>query len=87
MSISEDKWFEVWFVDGTDVAPTYLLIVSTDEREPGNVVVRDPQEGHRIVHQGENYHDTLHWLTEDEFDQVEGRMFPDDGWPLNTGQG
>ena len=80
MSISDDRWFEVWFVEGEDVAPTYLLIVTPDKNRPGYVVVVDPQEKYKVVHQGEKYDDTRLWLREDEFSLVDGRVFPDDGW-------
>ncbi|HKO98276.1 MAG TPA: hypothetical protein VJU86_14860 [Pyrinomonadaceae bacterium] len=86
MSNSEDRWFEVWFDQGEDVLPTYLLIVIPDPANPGLVVVCDPFENNRIVHSGQNYDDTCIWLAEDEYDPVVGRTFPDDGLPLATGR-
>ncbi len=79
MSISDDRWFEVWFVEGEHVWPTYLLIVTPDSKRPGHVVVLDPQKNYEVVHQGEHYDDTMLWLREDEFSLADGRVFADDG--------
>jgi hypothetical protein len=80
MSTSEDKWFEVWFTEGHDVIPTYLLIVTPDPKQLDLVLVLDPYEKNGVVHQGQNYDDTRLWLSEDEYYLVDGRVFPDDGW-------
>lgn len=85
MSTSEDRWFEIWFSEGEDLRPTWLLALTPDLMKPGSFVVYDPQENNRIVHQGD-YDNTINWLLEDEYSRVEGRMFPDDGWPLPTNQ-
>lgn len=74
MSSSEEKWFEVWFDQGTGVLPAYMLIVTPDLANPGLMLVYDPIENNRIVHQGQNYEDTRRWLTEDEYEPVTGRM-------------
>ena len=79
MRIHEDKWFEVWFSDGEDVIPYYLLIVTPDLNKLGNVIVLDPKSN-EIIRKGHNYEDTKLWLLEDEYSLVEGRVFPDDGW-------
>lgn len=79
MSTSEDRWFEVWFTDGSDTAPTYLLVVVSDEQQKGIVVVLDPIKKNEKVYEG-TYEDTKLWLLEDEYELVAGRMFPDDGW-------
>lgn len=42
MSIRDDVWFEVWSVDGEDMAPSYLLVVTPDKVRRGYVVVHDP---------------------------------------------
>jgi hypothetical protein len=55
MSISDDRWFEVWCDEGEDVAPGYLLIVTPDKKRPGYVVVLDPLEKFKIDHEGEKY--------------------------------
>lgn len=42
MSIRDDVWFEVWFTEGGDTEPAYLLVVKPDKTNRGNVVVLDP---------------------------------------------
>jgi len=84
MSTSENRWFEVWFDQGGDVLPTWLLIVIPDTANPGLVLVCDPFENNRIIHKGQSYEDTCIWLGEDEYELVHGRVFPDDGLPLAT---
>ena len=80
MATFEDKWFEVWYSQGEDVIPTYLLIVTPDPNQSDLVLVFDPHEKNRVVHQGQSYQDTRLWLSEDEYYLVDGRVFPDDGW-------
>jgi len=77
MSVS-DRWFEVWFDQGEDLLPTYLLVVIPDTARPGLVLVCDPLENYRVVHEGQNYEETRFWLTEDEYFRVTGRVFLDD---------
>lgn len=81
MNISGERWFEVWFDQGEDALPTWLLIVTPDEASPGKVVVYDPQENYRVVHHGQTYEATRIWLQEDEYSLIDGRMFPDEGFP------
>ena len=73
MTLSENKWFEIWFDEGVDVLPNWLLIVTPDPANHGLVVVYDPFEK-RVIHSGDNYDDTSVWLAEDEFELVTGRM-------------
>jgi len=81
MSTSEDRWFEVWFSEGVDIRPYYLLVVVPDTARPGYFVVSDPQQNNRIVYEARDYETVRLWLNEDDYNVVEGRMFPDDGWP------
>lgn len=80
MSISEDKWFEVWYLQGVDVTPSCLYIVTPSPKNPGQTIILDPYNGNRVVYEGRNYEAALNWLREDDFTLVEGRVFPDDGW-------
>jgi hypothetical protein len=82
MSTSEIRWFEVWFDQGDDSLPAWLLVVTPDKENPGMVLVCDPQEGYRTIHCGQNYKDTQLWLQEDEYSLVGERVFPDDGLPF-----
>jgi len=78
LAIYDDKWFEVWFEEGSDVIPLYLLIVTQNEK--GKIVIIDPLLKNKILFEADNYEDAVHWLSEDQFDIVEGRIFSDDGW-------
>ena len=79
MAIYRDKWFECWFSDGSDVLPTYLLLVTPDPEKAGNILVVDPLKNNEIVYRERDYEDACSWLSEDEFEQLEGRVYPDDG--------
>jgi hypothetical protein len=78
MSTSQNNWFEVWFDEGEDLLPTYLLIVIPDKTRPGFVLVCDPLENNRVVHEAQNYEAARVWLAEDEYSPVTGRVFLDD---------
>lgn len=80
MSISDDKWFEIWFSDGVDVIPACLYISTPDPKRIGYVLVIDPQKNNEVVFEGKNYEEAENWLLADEFRLVRGREFPDDGW-------
>jgi hypothetical protein len=41
LSFKEDEWFEVWFAEGVDVGPSYLLILKPDPSTPGKAIVID----------------------------------------------
>ena len=84
MATYEDKWFEIWYSDGEDVVPTYLLIVTPNPHANGQILVLDPQLNNKIVFEAKDYEDAFYWLREDEYTVVDGRQFPDDGWPLPT---
>jgi hypothetical protein len=75
LNFKEDKWFEVWFAEGEDGSPSYLLILKPDTTTPGKVMVIDPHEGNKIIRSGQDYEETRLWLLEDEFSLVEGREF------------
>lgn len=80
MTISQDRWFEVWCEEGSDLLPYYMLVVIPDQARPGLVMVCDPLENNRIIHDGQDYKETCYWLAEDEYSRVTGRMFVDNGW-------
>ena len=69
-----NAWYEVWVDEG--IKPPYvLLVLSTND---DSVLIKDPKEGNKIVHQAKNYEDAMYWLTEDEYTRVDGRMELDD---------
>lgn len=78
MAIYDGKWFEIWFSEGSDITPYYLLIVTQNEQ--GKIEILDPYKNNKVVLVANNYEEATSWLREDEFEIAEGRMFPDDGW-------
>ena len=84
MSIKDDRWFEVWYIDGVDVIPSCLYIVSPNPDRSGRIRVLVPYDSNTVKFEGKDYEETCNWLGEDEFERIDGRIFPDDGWPLET---
>ena len=78
MKILDDKWFEVWYVPGESVVPAYLVVVSPKENSPAEIEVIDINKN-QTLYSGSNYEDVFNWLTEDEFELVNGRVFYDYG--------
>ncbi len=83
MSTSEDRWFEVWYSQGEDLLPTSLLVVVPDKTDGERILVCDPHNGNKVVYSANSYEGATEWLVEDEYSLVDGRIFPDDGWPLH----
>lgn len=69
-------WYEVWADES--LATPYILLVVSDERIAGGVIVLDPREGLKVVHTAPSYEIAKDWLLEDEYTRVEGRMERDD---------
>ena len=65
-----EDWYEVWADDGL---PQPYLLVMTGTAACG-VVIRDPQEGRKVVYQAPDYESAELWLLEDEYRRVQGRM-------------
>jgi hypothetical protein len=84
VAIYDDKWFEFWYSDGEHVVPHYFLIVTPDTKNLGKINVLDPLKNNEVAFCGKNYDEVTDWLWEDDFTLVDGRIFPDDGWPLNS---
>ncbi len=80
MAIYDDKWFEIWYSEGKEVIPYYLLMVTPNSNKLGEIIVIDPLKNNAVDFQGKNYEKVCSWLWDDEFHLVEGRVFPDDGW-------
>jgi antibiotic biosynthesis monooxygenase (ABM) superfamily enzyme len=64
-------WVEVW-IDSP--SREYLLLVRGQRNGPVEIV--DPQEGWRVIETFADYSSAAHWLNEDEYDLVEGRLEP-----------
>ncbi len=74
MSISDDNWFEVWYVHGDEIVPAYLVVVTQNPNSLGKISVLDITQN-KLLYQGDSYEDVYLWLTEDDFDLVAGREF------------
>lgn len=83
MAIYDDKWFECWY-DGEDddLLPVYFLFVKPATDKLGGYVVIDWLKNKEIVFRADTYEDVVHWLSADEYEQIEGRIFHDDGWQV-----
>jgi hypothetical protein len=80
MAIYDDQWFEIWYSDGESYEPYYLLLVMPNPQNKGEIIVSDREKNNEIIFRSNNYEEVRNWLSEDEFELVEGRTFPDDGW-------
>ncbi len=80
MATYDDKWFEVWYSEGDDVLPCHLLVATPNSENRSRVLIMSPCEGNKVVFEGKDYEEARLWLLEDEYTQVVGREFPDDGW-------
>jgi hypothetical protein len=65
------NWLEIW-IDGQ--SPPWVLIVQSSA---DGIQVFDPQEGRRSLFSATAYETVVNWLSEDEFELVEGRISPD----------
>ncbi|MDC3959770.1 hypothetical protein [Polyangium jinanense] len=73
---SKYKWLEAWVDFSSD--RHYVLLVR--ERLSGKIEIVDPAEDNKVIHEFDNYEDAVHWLREDEYDQIEGRgVLDEDG--------
>ena len=80
MAIHDDRWFECWY-DGNDpVLPVYVLFVMPAGDGAGGYIVVDLVKNREIIFRGPTYQDVRDWLTADEYEQIDGRVFVDDGW-------
>jgi len=79
MSIYDDRWFELWYAEGEAVIPTHIFIISFDVKSD-EIIVIDPFKGNNVVFRNKEYDAVCSWLASDEYELVEGRVFPDDGW-------
>ena len=80
MATYDDEWFEIWFSEGLEVIPRYLLIVACDTKNSGDFLIIDPFKNNEVIFRDKDYEKICSWLWEDEYSLVEGRIFPDDGW-------
>jgi hypothetical protein len=74
-SNSENEWFEVWYVQGVEYVPAYLVVVTPNPENQDEIIVVDIAKN-EIIYKSQSYEDVHLWLTEDEFSFVKGREFP-----------
>ncbi len=63
------EWTEIWLDSSSSAYVLAVRGVGADRIE-----VRDPQEGWKVVASFDDYESAVHWLNEDEYDLVEGRV-------------
>ncbi len=75
------KWYEVW-AGYAHIPPNIFLLW---EDESGSLEVFSAREN-EIIRTFDQYEDAMHWLTEDEYTLVDGRMTDDETWvPIKSG--
>ena len=72
LSDPEKERFEVWYVQGVNYVPAYLVVVSPNPENQNEIIVLDITKN-EIIFKSENYEDVSDWLVEDEFIYVKGR--------------
>ncbi len=77
MTISNEKWFEIWYSEGQITLPTHLLVVVFDKNSE-EIRILDPFKGYQESFRSKNYDEICSWLWEDEYILVEGRTYTDD---------
>jgi hypothetical protein len=82
MAICDEKWFECWYDGDHDLIPVYILFVKPATDTLGGFVVIDWQKNKEIIFRGRTYEEVVDWLSADEYEQIEGRIFVDDGWQV-----
>ena len=73
-NLADNNWnfAEVW--SDPLLSPPYVLLLLAESS--GNCRVYDPSEGYQVIFTGASYEEAENWLLEDEFEPVEGRLFP-----------
>ncbi len=69
----DDRWFEVWYSDGEEVLPTYLLIVAASINEWKGISVLDPLKRNEVIFVGATYDEVRAFLWDDDFQLIDGR--------------
>jgi hypothetical protein len=76
MEIKRKKWFEIWYSDGVDICPTYILLVTSDEN--GNFLIKDPFKDYKTVFTVKSYEEVYSELNADDYYLVDGRILIDE---------
>lgn len=67
---SDWEFIEVWIEPM--LSPPYLLLLLGDRS--GNCYIHDPAQGYKTIFSSSTYEEAQHWLLEDEYEPVEGRV-------------
>jgi hypothetical protein len=65
--------FEVYYVSGFPIIPSYLVIVTPCPGGSPNVIVRESDELGAVIYRGRDYQEVADWLSEDELLRITGR--------------
>lgn len=68
----KDNWqfAEVWIEPM--LSPPYILLLLGDGS--GSCHIFDPAKGYTVIFKSSSYDEAQHWLLEDEYEPIEGRM-------------
>lgn len=61
---------EVWIEPM--LSPPYILLLLGDES--GNCHIFDPAKSYAVIFKSSSYDEAQHWLLEDEYEPIEGRL-------------
>jgi hypothetical protein len=75
-------WLEVWIDDAP--GSEYLLLLRANRSGPLQLI--DPQEAGKVIAEFAEYPEAVHWLNEDEYDLVQGRVFLANGGELPSSE-
>jgi len=70
------EWFEVWYVNGVEYIPAYLVVVAPNPEKQNEIIVLDITKN-EIIFKDQDYEVVRDWLLEDGFSSLNGREFPD----------
>jgi len=68
----EKEWFEVWYEQGVNYYPSWLVIVLPNPENQEEIIVVDTTKN-EIIHRSRNYEDVRNWLSEAGIILVTGR--------------
>ena len=70
--LQSTEWIEVW-VDGGTKGEYFLVLRALSD---GSLAIVNPHAQNAVVKAFQKYDEAVHWLTEDEYELIDGRWFP-----------